>query len=80
MIRRVISDLFDGLLQITAVFLAAGLTGAIYIAVSAMANVSTLGAIGLAMISAVASLILTALLLGPIFVLLDIRDSLRRRV
>lgn len=79
MIRRVISDLFDGLLQITGVFMAAGLTGAIYVAISAMANVSTLGAMGLAMISAVASLVLTALLLGPIFVLLDIRDSLRRR-
>lgn len=79
MIRQLISDIFDGLLQVVAILSVFGITIGTTAGITSALSLGPLQTIGVALVATVLGFVLTAFFLGPIFVLLDIRDAVRRR-
>ena len=79
MIRKLITDLFDSFLQLIAVLLIGLIAGGFYFATYDLFVVGTLQAVALGVVAAFVGAVVTCVLLGPMFVLLDIRDSLRKQ-
>ena len=79
MIRKLITDLFDSLLQLIAVILIGLIGGGFYFATYDIFAVGTPQAVALAIVAAFVGAVATCVVLGPMFVLLDIRDSLKSK-
>ena len=79
MIRQLISVTFDGLLQVVAILSVFGITIGTTAGINSALSLGLLQMFAVALVATVLGFVLTAFFLGPIFVLLDIRDAVRRR-